>query len=190
MDEVAAHFGRIDFLVNNAAGNFMCSVENLTPNGFKTVLGIDLQGVFHMSKVIRWSSSERGKMAELCLVIPQLKFIVDVVFVSCPQASLPHLKKTGATDGAVIINITAFLQDFATPFQVRRVTTRGIIEVSNAMVYFSLITLVLLGTGACSSCKSWYRRHDEPVWYRMGRVSFSNTNTASLSSLDNLVDFN
>lgn len=40
---VADHFGRIDFLVNNAAGNFMVSSENLSPNGLATVLGIDLQ---------------------------------------------------------------------------------------------------------------------------------------------------
>ncbi len=52
--EVAAHFGRLDFLINNAAGNFMVSLENLTPGGLATVLGIDLQGVFNMSKVGRW----------------------------------------------------------------------------------------------------------------------------------------
>ena len=50
-DAVFAHWGRIDYLVNNAAGNFMVSAENLSPNGLATVLGIDLQGVFHMSKV-------------------------------------------------------------------------------------------------------------------------------------------
>eukprot|EP00040_Diaphanoeca_grandis_P015050 m.76579 g.76579 ORF g.76579 m.76579 type:complete len:322 (-) comp24915_c0_seq1:54-1019(-) len=46
------HFGRIDYLVNNAAGNFVTSLESLTPNGFATVLGIDLQGVLHMSKAV------------------------------------------------------------------------------------------------------------------------------------------
>jgi 2,4-dienoyl-CoA reductase [(3E)-enoyl-CoA-producing], peroxisomal len=37
---VAKHFGRIDFLINNAAGNFMVSTENLTSGGFSTVLGM------------------------------------------------------------------------------------------------------------------------------------------------------
>lgn len=40
-------FGKIDALVNNAAGNFLCPTEELTPNGFASVLGIVLQGTFH-----------------------------------------------------------------------------------------------------------------------------------------------
>ena len=43
-------FGGLDVLVNNAAGNFMVSAENLTENGFRTVLDIDLQGSFRMAK--------------------------------------------------------------------------------------------------------------------------------------------
>ena len=42
--------GPIDVLVNNAAGNFMVSAENLTENGLRTVLDIDLQGSFRMAK--------------------------------------------------------------------------------------------------------------------------------------------
>ena len=30
------HFGRLDILVNAAAGNFLVSAEDLSPNGFKT----------------------------------------------------------------------------------------------------------------------------------------------------------
>lgn len=30
------HFGRIDILVNAAAGNFLVSPEDLSPNGFRT----------------------------------------------------------------------------------------------------------------------------------------------------------
>ena len=39
--------GCIDVLVNNAAGNFLCPTEDLTPNGFAAVIGIVLQGSFH-----------------------------------------------------------------------------------------------------------------------------------------------
>jgi peroxisomal 2,4-dienoyl-CoA reductase len=46
---VAAH-GRLDILVNGAAGNFLCPTDKLSPNGFKTVIDIDLNGTFHMSK--------------------------------------------------------------------------------------------------------------------------------------------
>ena len=91
---VVAKWGRLDFLINNAAGNFMVSAEQLTANGYATVLGIDLQGCFHMSR-----------------------------------AALPHMKVTGPTDGAVIINITATIQDSATPFQAHAASAKAGIDV-------------------------------------------------------------
>lgn len=30
------HFGKLDILVNGAAGNFLAASEDLTPNGFRT----------------------------------------------------------------------------------------------------------------------------------------------------------
>lgn len=44
------HFGRIDILVNGAAGNFLCPPELLSSNGFKTVVDIDLNGTFNMCR--------------------------------------------------------------------------------------------------------------------------------------------
>ncbi|KAG2396910.1 Peroxisomal 2,4-dienoyl-CoA reductase [Vigna angularis] len=44
------HFGRIDILVNAAAGNFLVSAEDLSPNGFRTVLDIDSVGTFTMCR--------------------------------------------------------------------------------------------------------------------------------------------
>jgi NAD(P)-dependent dehydrogenase (short-subunit alcohol dehydrogenase family) len=42
--------GTIDVLVSGAAGNFVCPSEALSPNGFRTVIDIDLQGSFHASR--------------------------------------------------------------------------------------------------------------------------------------------
>ncbi len=50
MKEVAAGTGRIDVLVNNAAGNFVCPSEELSPNGFKSVVDIVLLGTFYCSR--------------------------------------------------------------------------------------------------------------------------------------------
>ncbi|KAK6785766.1 hypothetical protein RDI58_019221 [Solanum bulbocastanum] len=41
-------FGKLDILVNAAAGNFLVSPEDLSPNGFRTVLDIDSVGTFTM----------------------------------------------------------------------------------------------------------------------------------------------
>ncbi|CAG8522116.1 12045_t:CDS:2, partial [Dentiscutata heterogama] len=43
-------FGRIDILVNGAAGNFLAAVENLSYRAFRTVIEIDLIGTFNASK--------------------------------------------------------------------------------------------------------------------------------------------
>ncbi|PHK94380.1 short-chain dehydrogenase [Pseudoroseomonas rhizosphaerae] len=40
-------FGALDILVNNAAGNFFCPTADLSANGWKTVVDIDLNGTFH-----------------------------------------------------------------------------------------------------------------------------------------------
>merc|ERR1712166_626834 len=50
VNQIIARFGRLDVLVNNAAGNFSSDLENLSMNGFKTVLDIDLIGTFNTTK--------------------------------------------------------------------------------------------------------------------------------------------
>lgn len=39
-------FGRIDILVNNAGASFYCSAEEISPNGWDAVIGINLKGTF------------------------------------------------------------------------------------------------------------------------------------------------
>jgi peroxisomal 2,4-dienoyl-CoA reductase len=46
----AAKLGRLDVLVNGAAGNFLCLAEDLSPNAFASVIDIDLKGTFHVTK--------------------------------------------------------------------------------------------------------------------------------------------
>ncbi|XP_030492978.2 peroxisomal 2,4-dienoyl-CoA reductase [(3E)-enoyl-CoA-producing] [Cannabis sativa] len=48
MDSTFEQFGRIDILVNAAAGNFLVLSEDLSPNGFRTVMDIDAVGTFTM----------------------------------------------------------------------------------------------------------------------------------------------
>ena len=40
--------GRLDILINGAAGNFLAEAKNLKPKGFKTVLEIDAIGTYNM----------------------------------------------------------------------------------------------------------------------------------------------
>jgi 2,4-dienoyl-CoA reductase [(3E)-enoyl-CoA-producing], peroxisomal len=43
-------FGKLDTLVNGAAGNFLSPAAALSPNGFRTVIEIDLLGTFHAAR--------------------------------------------------------------------------------------------------------------------------------------------
>jgi len=43
-------FGKIDIVVNGAAGNFLCTAEELSPNGFGAVVDIDLKGTFNVCR--------------------------------------------------------------------------------------------------------------------------------------------
>jgi NAD(P)-dependent dehydrogenase (short-subunit alcohol dehydrogenase family) len=45
-------FGKIDVLINNAAGNFICPVEKMTPPGWKSVIDIVLNGTFLCSHAV------------------------------------------------------------------------------------------------------------------------------------------
>jgi NAD(P)-dependent dehydrogenase (short-subunit alcohol dehydrogenase family) len=45
-------FGKIDGLVNNAAGNFIVHAEELSPNGWKAVIDIVLNGTFYCTSAV------------------------------------------------------------------------------------------------------------------------------------------
>jgi len=66
-DAVAAAFdaaedvlGPLTTLVNNAAGNFLVRAEELSPNGWRAVVGIVLDGTFHCSRELGRRVIERG----------------------------------------------------------------------------------------------------------------------------------
>jgi NAD(P)-dependent dehydrogenase (short-subunit alcohol dehydrogenase family) len=48
VDGLVAHYGQLDVVVNNAAGNFPAPITSISPNGFKAVVDIDLNGSFNV----------------------------------------------------------------------------------------------------------------------------------------------
>ena len=60
VERTVKHFGRIDILVNNAAGNFVCRAEELSPNGWNAVIGIVLNGSFYCSRAVGRHMIARG----------------------------------------------------------------------------------------------------------------------------------
>lgn len=62
VNAVEQHFGHIDVLVNNAAGNFISPTERLSPRAVDAVLNIVLHGTFYSTLEIgrRWIEQGRG----------------------------------------------------------------------------------------------------------------------------------
>ena len=50
VSQTVNELGSVDILLNNAAGNFISPTENLSPNAFKTVVDIVLNGTFHCTQ--------------------------------------------------------------------------------------------------------------------------------------------
>lgn len=62
VQRVVSKFGKIDILVNGAAGNFLATAEKISTNGVKKVLEIDTLGTFNMSQsVFNGSMKKEGK---------------------------------------------------------------------------------------------------------------------------------
>jgi peroxisomal 2,4-dienoyl-CoA reductase len=58
--EIVERHGRLDVLVNNAAGNFYAPSETLSANAWRSVIEIDLYGTFFCSQAVMPVMRERG----------------------------------------------------------------------------------------------------------------------------------
>jgi NAD(P)-dependent dehydrogenase (short-subunit alcohol dehydrogenase family) len=74
LNDVKENMGEFDIVVSGAAGNFPAMANDLSPNGFKAVVDIDLRGTFHVMRAI----------------FPHLKKPgASVINISAPQALIP-----------------------------------------------------------------------------------------------------
>jgi NAD(P)-dependent dehydrogenase (short-subunit alcohol dehydrogenase family) len=67
--KVESDHGKIDFLVNNAAGNFIVQADKLTVNGWNSVIGIVLNGTFYCSSAVGRRMIEKGNGGVMLNVI-------------------------------------------------------------------------------------------------------------------------
>ncbi len=69
VDQIFERFGKIDGLINNAAGNFVSPTEYLSPNGFDAIVKIVLYGSFNVTQSVgkRWiAGNTGGRVLNMC----------------------------------------------------------------------------------------------------------------------------
>ncbi len=64
---ILERFGRLDVVVNNAAGNFPASMRNISYNGFRAIVAIDLLGTYNVSKAAftAWLAEHGGNIVNI-----------------------------------------------------------------------------------------------------------------------------
>jgi len=69
VQQAKERFGRIDILVNNAAGNFVCKAEDLSPNGWRAVVDIVLNGSFFCTRAVGREMIAQGRGGNILSVL-------------------------------------------------------------------------------------------------------------------------
>lgn len=90
--------GGLDILVNGAAGNFIALAENLSPNGFGTVVDIDLKGTFNVSRAALPHLRARGGVVLNISATLQLLGTIGQSHAAAAKAGIDSLTRTLAAE--------------------------------------------------------------------------------------------
>lgn len=92
------HFGKIDIVVNGAAGNFLCLAEQLSPNGFGSVVDIDLKGTFNVCRAaFEELKQHRGQILNISATLHYLGTPMQL-HVSAAKAGVDALTRNLAVE--------------------------------------------------------------------------------------------
>jgi NAD(P)-dependent dehydrogenase (short-subunit alcohol dehydrogenase family) len=68
-DTLENELGHANQLINNAAGNFLCASEDLSPNAFNSVVQIVMNGTFHCTRELGRRLIERQQKGEILSIV-------------------------------------------------------------------------------------------------------------------------
>jgi NAD(P)-dependent dehydrogenase (short-subunit alcohol dehydrogenase family) len=96
----AETFGSVDGLINNAAGNFIVHAEKLSPNGWKAVIDIVLNGSFYCSQAVGNYWIEKGSKGAILNMLATYAWNAGagVVHSAAAKAGVMSLTRTLAVE--------------------------------------------------------------------------------------------
>ncbi len=102
-EETLRRFGAVDFLVNNAGGQFPAPPSKISDNGWRSVVDLNLNGTWNMLSRFMTPMSEAGYGA-----------IVNVVHIYSLERGAPYFVHSGAARAGVV-NLTRSLAPYLAP---------------------------------------------------------------------------
>ena len=102
VERTIKHFGHIDILVNNAAGNFICRAEDLSPKGWNAVVGIVLNGTFYCSRAVGRQMIQRGAGGSIVSILANYVWTgsAGTIHSAAAKAGVMSLTQTLAVEWA------------------------------------------------------------------------------------------
>jgi len=103
VERTIRHFGHLDILINNAAGNFVCRAEELSPNGWNSVIGIVLNGSFFCSRAAGRHMIARGTGGSIVSILANYVWTgsAGTIHSAAAKAGVMSMTQTLATEWAV-----------------------------------------------------------------------------------------
>lgn len=101
-DAVERELGPLTTLVNNAAGNFVVKAEDLSPNGWRAVVGIVLDGTFYCSRELGRRLIARGAGGQIVNIVASYAWTggPGTVHSAAAKAGVVALTRTLAVEWA------------------------------------------------------------------------------------------
>lgn len=98
--ETVRRHGRIDGLVNNAGGQFAADVGDISPNGWRSVVDLNLTGTFLMTREVFHASMARHGGAVVSVVADMWNGMPSRAHAGAARAGVVNLTKTLAVEWA------------------------------------------------------------------------------------------
>src|SRR5262249_2028082 len=99
-DGAIARFGAVDFVINNAGGQFLAHPFKISDNGWRAVVDLNLNGTWNMCSRFMPHLMERGRGS-----------IVNIIHVFCFERGAPMFAHSGAARAGVV-NLTRSLAPY------------------------------------------------------------------------------